>query len=555
MGVCDEESPETLGCGQASMNEEVKHHLQDANAAKIKEILSDRYKRLNSLYYVIDKKGQRVLFQMNEHQQRLYKEMHYLNIVLKARQLGFTTFIDIFMLDACLFNSNMGCGVVADSLKRAQKIFADKIKYPYDNLPKWLLGLVGTKKDSTTELEFTNGSSIYVDTSMRGGTLQMLHISEYGKLCARFPEKANEVRTGALNTVEQGQIIFIESTAEGQGGDFYELTMAAIAKQEMKLSSMDFKFHFYPWWANKDYLLDDSSTYDSEMARYFFELSSEHDIELTEPQKRWYAKKYETQREYMAREYPSYPEEAFLSATDGAYYAKELNDLTRKGLITHVPYTPQRGCHVYLDIGMRDYCAGWVVQHFSTYHNVIKYFEGQALGAPSVLKLLKETGWWITHIHLPFDANQMQWGSEKTDSQLMMALCEGTGIEVVPVPTKHAKGDRILVQAGINAVRYILPQCRFDRDGTGVGIMHLRQYSKEWNDKLARFDDKPKHDKHSHGADAFRYMAVSVEEALEAARGDAMTEAQPIDRGNVLMHFRAGYEEDTHETEGYTLMD
>jgi hypothetical protein len=59
---------------------------------------------------------------------------------------------------------------------------------------------------------FSNGSSIRVGTSLRSGTFQYLHVSEFGKLCARFPTRRSEVVTGALNTIEAGQFAFIEST-------------------------------------------------------------------------------------------------------------------------------------------------------------------------------------------------------------------------------------------------------------------------------------------------------------------------------------------------------
>jgi hypothetical protein len=73
-------------------------------------------------------------------------------------------------------------------------------------------------RDSADELVFANNSSIRVSTSMRSGTLQYLHVSEYGQLCSRYPDKAREIRTGALNTVQAGQVVFIESTAEGREG-------------------------------------------------------------------------------------------------------------------------------------------------------------------------------------------------------------------------------------------------------------------------------------------------------------------------------------------------
>src|SRR5829696_9052324 len=93
---------------------------------------------------------------------------------------------------------------------------------------------------------FSNNSSIRVGTSLRSGTLQYLHVSEYGKLCAKYPEKAREVRTGALNTIQSGQVVFIESTAEGQEGHFFELSEAARAKERrgVPLTPLDFKFLF-----------------------------------------------------------------------------------------------------------------------------------------------------------------------------------------------------------------------------------------------------------------------------------------------------------------------
>jgi hypothetical protein len=188
---------------------------------------SDRRWRLANLYYITDERGHRVLFQMNQAQEHLFNEMHYQNVILKARQLGFTTFIQLFILDAAVFNSNIRCGTIAHTLNDAQTIFRDKVRYPYDNLPEGIRAVVPTVKDSASELLLANNSAIRVGTSLRSGTLQYLHVSEYGKLCAKYPEKAREVRTGALNTVHSGQIVFIESTAEGQEGHYFELCQKA----------------------------------------------------------------------------------------------------------------------------------------------------------------------------------------------------------------------------------------------------------------------------------------------------------------------------------------
>src|SRR5687768_8469994 len=139
---------------------------------------SDWRWRLNNLYWITDKEGRRIQFRMNWAQETLFTEMHYMNTILKARQLGFTTFIQLFMLDACIFNDNIRAGTIAHKLDDAKTIFRDKILYPYDNLPDGLKAARPKVKDSAEELVLSNNSSVRVATSMRSGTLQYLHVSE-----------------------------------------------------------------------------------------------------------------------------------------------------------------------------------------------------------------------------------------------------------------------------------------------------------------------------------------------------------------------------------------
>ena len=102
----------------------------------------------------------------------------------------------------------------------AEDFFNKKIKFAYDNLPEWLKAERVATSDSSKMLAFSNGSSIRVGTSLRSGTYQYLHISEFGKLCAQRPDRAEEIIAGAINTVEVGSFIFIESTGEGAYGRF-----------------------------------------------------------------------------------------------------------------------------------------------------------------------------------------------------------------------------------------------------------------------------------------------------------------------------------------------
>src|SRR5262249_55137249 len=128
-------------------------------------------------------------------------------------------------------------------------------------------------------------SSIRVATSMRSGTLNFLHVSEFGKIAARFPDRAREVVTGSINTIATGGLIFIESTAEGQDGRFYDMCMAAQARTRMQteIGPLDFKFHFFPWWQNSEYAIELTSVpITAELEAYFNKLETLHAIVLSE---------------------------------------------------------------------------------------------------------------------------------------------------------------------------------------------------------------------------------------------------------------------------------
>src|SRR5574342_365218 len=96
--------------------------------------LADPLWRLNNLYWIKDAQGKKVLFQMNWAQKELYDNLHFCNIVLKARQLGITTFFCIYLLDKVLWGSNVQAGIIAHTLDDAQNIFRDKLKYAFDQI-------------------------------------------------------------------------------------------------------------------------------------------------------------------------------------------------------------------------------------------------------------------------------------------------------------------------------------------------------------------------------------------------------------------------------------
>lgn len=285
--------------------------------------LSNPWWRLNNLYKIQDEKGILVTFRMRPAQRRLFRNMHNKNTILKARQLGFSTSIDIYLLDQALFTPNLKCGIVAQDKQAAGEIFRTKIAVPFDNLPGWLRAsfTVVERRSGANGgfILFGNGSSVGVATSFRSGTVQRLHISEHGKICAKYPAKAKELRTGTLNAVADECIIFIESTAEGVGGDYHSICTAAIELEQagIELTAQDFKFHFYPWYDDPKYqspVPAGGLRLSKYHQKYFAAVEQRMDITLTDTQKQWYIGKERTQGEEMKQEFPSTPEEAFLTS-------------------------------------------------------------------------------------------------------------------------------------------------------------------------------------------------------------------------------------------------
>ena len=179
----------------------------------MRRCLKSRAWRLHNLYHIVDERARDVIFRPNLVQRRFHSDIWYLNIILKSRQHGITTDRCIAALDLTLFQPNTRAGIIAHNREDAEAFFRDKIKYAYDRLPEALRSSLDSKSNTARELMFSNNSAIRVGTSMRSATLQYLHISEFGKICKKYPDKAKEIVTGSLNTLHVGQQCTIESTA------------------------------------------------------------------------------------------------------------------------------------------------------------------------------------------------------------------------------------------------------------------------------------------------------------------------------------------------------
>jgi hypothetical protein len=462
----------------------------------------DKMARLRGGFYRIrDKAGKEIRFRMNADQEKFLLERHGLDIVLKARQKGFTTVIQLAMLDDCLFIPNTAAGVIAHNLTDAEAFFSEKIRYAYDGLPEEFKQIVPATSDTVRSLKFGNGSSIRVGTSLRSGTLQRLHVSEYGKLCAKFPEKAREVKAGAFNTVALGQQITVESTAEGHAGHFYEITKEAQDKLKLgaPLTPLDFRFHFSPWFTSPEYVLEDEVVETTAMQEYFAKLEG-LGINLTRQQRAWYVKKAQQQGEDMKREYPSTPEEAFEASIEGAYFATEMGKMREQGRICRIPVL-NKPVDVTWDLGVGDAMALVFKQRLGPEERIIDYYENSGEGFEHYARILQEKKYIYGRHKFPHDGDHRRLGLKAKTAR---ELAEEAGIKPVDVVPRIPDE-----QAGINASRAFLPSVWIDEERCARLIQCLDNYRKEWDDRLATWKSTARHDEFSHGYKAFETAAVA----------------------------------------------
>lgn len=488
----------------------ISHDRVPQTEAELIDCLKDPQWRIRNLYKVKDKQKRIVPFRPNEAQEKLLREMAYRNVIPKARQRGFSTLIQLMGLDTALFVPGSDVGVIAQDLDTAQDIFQSKFELGYDNLPAIVQAMVPVVSRTKTSMELANGSKIRVGTSMRGGTPNFVHVSEFGKISAKYPDKAREVLTGTLPAVPIDGMVFIESTAEGRDGAFYKMVQEAQAAQDSgrKLTALDFKLHFASWWDAKEYEIDPEGVIITDKDNEYFErVESQIKREITLAKRAWYVttrrQMFGNDQQMMFQEYPSTLPEAFSVSMEGTYYAQQLAQARKEGRIAHtIPTMPGVPCFTFWDIGNSDGTAIWVIQRIGNEWRNIRFYEAWGEPYSHAVQWLQSLGLVWETMYLPHDADHVRQGQSvnKSPKQMLEELMPGIRFEIVP------RIDD--VNWGIQQTRDVFPLLWFSEEHCKEGIIHIENYRRKWNERQAAWSSVPdKTGGHSEAADALRQMA------------------------------------------------
>lgn len=187
---------------------------------------------------------------------------------------------------------------------------------------------------------------------------------------------------------------------------------------------------------------------------------------------------------------------SFDAAIIGAYYGKEMSAAAER--ITRVPHDPAVEVETWWDLGIGDSTAVWFVQRVNSEIRFIDYIEASGEGLPFYAKALRERPYLYSRHVLPHDVEVRELGTGKSRKEMLAGL----GMQNIVVAPKLPIDD------GIQAVRMLLPRAWFDAEKCKQGIEALKQYRRDWDDKLKVFRSHPLHNWASHGADAARTGAV-----------------------------------------------
>lgn len=394
-------------------------------------------------------------------QAEMHQNVKRWNVLVMHRRFGKTVWAVNHLIKHCLTCElpRPRVAFVAPTFAQAKRIAWDYVKYYAGVIP----GV--TFNETELRVDFPNGGRLMLlsaenPDSLRGIYLDLCVFDEFGM---QNPRVWGEVVRPALSD-RQGGAVFL-GTPAGHNHFFDLLEQAKAEEQEGS-----------DQWYHKVVKASQSQLVPEE------ELDAARAM-MTEEQ---YEQEYEC---------------SFTAAIIGAYYGKLLSDADDNGRITRVPYDPALPVHTAWDLGINDSTAIWFAQTFrGGAVNIIDYYENSGVGLDHYAEVLRQKDYhWGDHL-APHDIEVRELGSGK--SRLETAFSLGIRFRVIP---------KMKIIDGINAARIMLPKCYFDRDKTHEGVEMLRQYRQEFDEKKKVFRDHPRHDFTSHAADAFRYLAIGLE--------------------------------------------
>ena len=392
----------------------------------------------------------KIPYKPRKYQREVHENKKRFTVLVCHRRFGKTVLAVNEMIKTAAAKPRSLCAFIAPTYRQGKSIAWEYLKF----YTKPLMYLGGSRNETELRIDLFNGSRIQIfgadhPDSIRGMGFDGVVMDEYAIMS---PRVWTEIIRPSISD-KLGWVMFI-GTPMGHN-QFWEV--------------YDFAQRGHKDWMSKMYRASETKVIPDE------ELAQARSI-MTEEQ---FEQEFEC---------------SFTAAVSGSYYGRLITKADNDGRICSVPVDTNVGVETWWDLGIGDSTAIWFVQRVGEEIHLIDYYETSGESLAHYADKLEEKDYAYERHIAPHDIMARELGTGK--SRLEVANELGIDFEVCP---------RLEIDHGIEAVRNSLDKCYFDKNKCKYGIDCLRQYRKQFDDRMQTFKNKPLHDWASHGADAFRY--------------------------------------------------
>ena len=396
-----------------------KYKAPDLSADK-QRIMDEQIERLNSLYFVKhEAEDKPVCFKLEpyhkESLQRLYAGCTR-QIVIKGRQVYYTTFCAVLMFDFCIYRDRFSCVVHNMTQQDMQVTVRDKFHYIAENSP-FVHSYVDLENGLQSErVVFKNGSEIRITRSGRSHTANFTLLTEAAYTADVDPTKYGEVYRGTTHG-SQYYFTFLETSPYGSDNPFIDLSKRMLERdtREIIRPGVDFPVLFVPWWKKPANIMNDENIARTEITpklnKYFDEVQRTQNIILTLAQKSWYVGKLEVESkgdmQKQREEHPSTIQEALTHNARVYIMRREMGEAERDGRLAELTHDRQKPALAFWDFGSSVSHTAFIIMQKDSHqehYQIIESYQAQQENLAHFIAILRGMGYNIVHHFLPHDA-------------------------------------------------------------------------------------------------------------------------------------------------------
>lgn len=503
-------------------------NLTEDDWEKLNILLQDPVWRIENLYWIKNAKGHLERFKPTPEQCEVINAIHFLGItriiILKARQLGMSTVIDVILADFAIWNAGFQGTIVDENQAAASIKLTYKVVEAFNSMPAVIRDSFTVQKCNSEEFTVLQEgdlvSVVFAGKGARGGTNQFIHISEWGPIQHGDPARSDEIMNGAIPSAKEGIIVVETTWMGGKHGHLWELTERAMAllEQPENMTRYDFHLFFFAWYVDPQYSVEGNmSQIPPGIHEYFRECEAKlaergKPYKFTDGQKLWYYKEAMPKGAKRFAEFPTLIEECFMAPVPGAVFNKLVDACKGTGRVRRVPHMAELPVFTFWDLGAPQNTRVTYVQFNGLDIHIIDH-DGETEWTPAErVGAMRNKGYSYGGHFMPHDAET----KDKTGKNYVTIMNEA-GLEGIRVIPKCRT-----IWPGINRVAELFPRFVFDEVKCKGLLEDLTVYRTKTSNVDGHQTDIIVEGKECHGVDTVRMLAESIMNMMLKGYGSAI---------------------------------